>query len=854
MAEYARRIHHTTVTLDPGQSKAFRLPPMTPGAMVVNATVASITIPRLPPPGPTLPPRRTPLRAPVAPLSLTRRLSSLTSHAVPVAPRIDDPGGSFPPPETPTDLTMELLYGSQVVGTSAAHILFSATTKDDARDLRLTRRAGGTGTTTYVIEVNYPSVMPIVERRISPVAFQRAFDANWNQHPYVSVEVSPHYHVYVTFDDDFRKLYGLDNLDIDLGVPAAVPNIDRIKTTSIRFSIGHDLIPLPSNVVAPYQVPFVQLHVGLHQDGGKDSSFDLRFYLVSFSETVSYLTRVSSPILGNIVAIANQVPLVDLSVDDLARPIEAAIDGLGAAAFGPAITPWLQGEPDRDMFGLTFDTGRNEIVVKYIGRPPPPATDPVVLDPTRPPPAPDPNPRLFDTPDELPPPPPATSPLPGGGRITTSPGALASVNQIVVVMQENRSFDQVLGYLRKELGRVDVNGLSDDPNSLQLNRYDNGGGERIYRPQRAPETRWLSYDTPGPCHDFDCVKDQMLDGMAHFVSNFDKRLTGGALGASPALLQRVMDYFGADQLPAFAALARDFAICDAWHCAHAGPTWPNRFVTMTGDLNRSREGGVELNQPDFDHLAPLTAPTLFDHLTERGVSWRLYEHGYSFLRLYGRYTFDLQNIRSFVDPTAGFVADAAAGRLPQVTFIEPDYIDLPPGNDDHPPGDMADGQRFIATIVSALLDSPQWASTMLIITYDEHGGFYDHVAPPEGPPLLGDLRRYGPRVPAFVVSPFVGAGAVSHTLYDHTTIPATILRRFCSPHPPKLGPRADAANDLRDLMLPTARPRSAFNALHDQMMAVRNRPAPPAQPARKLRPWTDEDDFHSLLSYVRSFT
>src|SRR6185436_2658005 len=139
-----------------------------------------------------------------------------------------------------------------------------------------------------------------------------------------------------------------------------------------------------------------------------------------------------------------------------------------------------------------------------------------------------------------------------------------------------------------------------------------------------PETRWFSFETPGPCHEAECVRSQMTDGMKHFVSNFSKRV-----GSDRAKLQRVMDYFGPDQLPAYAALAQSFGICDKWFCSHIGPTWPNRFVTLTGDLNRDLEGEPELNQPDFNRLSPITRKTVFDHLTERGVTWRLYEHGYS---------------------------------------------------------------------------------------------------------------------------------------------------------------------------------------------------------------------------------
>ena len=162
------------------------------------------------------------------------------------------------------------------------------------------------------------------------------------------------------------------------------------------------------------------------------------------------------------------------------------------------------------------------------------------------------------------------------------------------------------------------------------------------------------------------------------------------------------------------------------------------------------------------------------------------------------------------------------GGLPSVTFVDPLFGDLPagagapPDNDDAPPADLADGQRFIGQIFTTLFTpniNKNWLRTMLIVVYDEHGGFYDHVPPPsDAPPLTGQSGgQLGPRVPAFVVSPWTPPGLVLKDTFDHTTIAATILRRFCSPHPPVMSPRVTAARDLRDalpLTTPHEKPRS----------------------------------------------
>ena len=161
-------------------------------------------------------------------------------------------------------------------------------------------------------------------------------------------------------------------------------------------------------------------------------------------------------------------------------------------------------------------------------------------------------------------------------------------------------------------------------------------------------------------------------------------------------------------------------------------------------------------------------------------------------------------------------------------MIEPDYIDLPPGNDDHPPADMANGQEFVNRIVQALIAGPQWGKTLLIITYDEHGGFYDHQKPPtNAPPLRGGRTTLGPRVPTFLVSPWIKRQDVIHSRFDHTSIGATILRRFAGlTPPPSVSARLDAATDLREaLSLTEPRPRSEFASIGLPTLNARRTPA-----------------------------
>jgi Phosphoesterase family len=169
---------------------------------------------------------------------------------------------------------------------------------------------------------------------------------------------------------------------------------------------------------------------------------------------------------------------------------------------------------------------------------------------------------------------------------------------------------------------------------------------------------------------------------------------------------------------------------------------------------------------------------------------------------------------------------------------------VPPGNDDHPPADIAAGQHLIAEVGRALTNSPQWAKTLLVITYDEHGGFFDHVPPPAAPPVSG-INRYGPRVPTFVVSPWVDRGKVTDVVFDHTSILKTIARRFLSAHPPDMGERMAAANDLSMVLTTSARQDRPNIPLP---------PAPPVSPLLAVQDFRPEDpqDFHALLRSMRA--
>ena len=391
-------------------------------------------------------------------------------------------------------------------------------------------------------------------------------------------------------------------------------------------------------------------------------------------------------------------------------------------------------------------------------------------------------------------PPGQLEPFPENPQPPLDPGRLANIDHIVVLMMENRSFDHMLGYLRKEGGRLDVDGLR--------------GGEK----NRYKGREYLSFLLPdivfneSPPHGHELVMNQIGAGrMDGFAAAFARQYEED--GADPG---RVMGYHNAARVPVYDALAREFTICQRWFAAHPGPTFCNRFYTLTGRLNRDIFGNFQFDNPHGNDFTPVHTRTIFDHLTEHGVSWQYYEHRYCFLRQFARYTFDESYIVDATDPTRGFFARAQAGTLPAVSFLDPNFVDEPDegDNDDGAPANIGAGQNLIGRIVNAVMQGPKWEKTLLVITYDEHGGFFDHVDPlqfrDKAVPVSG-IDHYGVRVPTFVISPWVDKGIASNVVFDHTSIAKTIARRFMSNDPPDLGARVAAANDLSLILRATPR-------------------------------------------------
>jgi phospholipase C len=381
---------------------------------------------------------------------------------------------------------------------------------------------------------------------------------------------------------------------------------------------------------------------------------------------------------------------------------------------------------------------------------------------------------------------------------------LRKIDHVVVLMLENRSFDHMLGYLTLEAGRADVDGLK-----ASMSNVYRGKTYKVRHLQRTALTK-----DEDPCHGGKCIEEQVSNNMGGFVSNFAKQRT------KAKLKDVVMGYYTGSDLPVYDHLAREFMVCDRWHCSVPGATWPNRLYSLCGQAAGSKD---PKQVPIYD------VPSFVRHLETNKVSWRWYTHDVGTLRFTDSKfrlgyvdKFAYFDRRSFLAPR-NFLDDARDGKLPAVSWIDPNFVDVsfigPAGsNDDHPPSDIKAGQELVLKTYSALVNSPNWRKTMLVITYDEHGGFFDHVLPPAAHDDKAAFRTYGVRVPAIVVSPFTPRASVSNETFDHTSIIKTILLRFCQKNGqiPNMGARVANANHLGStLSLAQARPPTPTEAFRD---------------------------------------
>jgi phospholipase C len=355
------------------------------------------------------------------------------------------------------------------------------------------------------------------------------------------------------------------------------------------------------------------------------------------------------------------------------------------------------------------------------------------------------------------------------------------IDHLVVLMMENRSYDHMLGYL--------PNGHGLTGEEYNLVEPANPESEKVYVSNAS------GYVTlPNPAHDVVSVEKQEYGDIEKIVtpapmSGFVKVQIETAKG-DVELGKKIMQCFDPDKIPALTTLAREFVLCDHWHSSVPGPTWLNRFFA-----HAATSDGVSFD--NVEHLYKMK--TIFDVLLENGLTWNVYygdipqsiilQHRGDKLGHFKRY-------HKFYD-------DIKNGELAAYSFIEPRFINFHQwkATDQHPPHDVRLGEYLIAEVYDTLRASQYWEKSLLVVLYDEHGGFYDRVPPPDNvlnpdgkvavnPPF--DFTRLGVRVPAVLVSPWVEKGQIDSTLYEHASLPATVRTLFGLPE--ALTARDRAAN------------------------------------------------------------
>ncbi|WCJ36275.1 non-specific phospholipase C6 [Euphorbia peplus] len=355
------------------------------------------------------------------------------------------------------------------------------------------------------------------------------------------------------------------------------------------------------------------------------------------------------------------------------------------------------------------------------------------------------------------------------------------IKTIVVLVMENRSFDHMLGWMKKSLN-PQINGVT--------------GTECNPLSTKNPSQKAICFTDdaefvdPDPGHSFEAVEQQVfgtntsIPSMSGFVEQ--------ALTMSPNLSETVMKGFRPESVPVYASLVSEFAVFDRWFSSIPGPTQPNRLFVYSATSHGSTSHVKKQLAKGYPQK------TIFDSLHENGKDFGVYFQNIP-TTLFYRNMRKLKYIFKFHQYDLNFKKDARDGKLPSLTVIEPRYFDLKgmPANDDHPSHDVANGQKLVKEVYETLRNSPQWNETLLVITYDEHGGFYDHVTTPfvnvpspdgnTGPaPSFFKFDRLGVRVPTIMVSPWIKKGTVvsgangpaANSEFEHSSVPATLKKIF----------------------------------------------------------------------------
>jgi len=380
--------------------------------------------------------------------------------------------------------------------------------------------------------------------------------------------------------------------------------------------------------------------------------------------------------------------------------------------------------------------------------------------------------------------------------MAASQSLLPKINHIVLLMLENRSFDHMLGFLYQASKNLSPLGQPFEGLTGQESNPDASGKavsvfpiqptdpHAYLQPGADPGEGYLNtnsqlfgkQDAPSPIAP--ATNNGFVTNFAYTLGWESKEPGSVAAGTQPS---QIMGIYTPAALPVLSKLATGYAVCDYWYASAPTETFPNRaFVAMATSQGFVQDKSCKI----------YTAPSIFTALSKKSATWSVY--GYDAPPLTRGSVSDIKNApETQFGEFADFQRAAKSASLANYVFLEPQWGSS--GNSQHPNYDVSKGEQFLHDIYYSLIGTPVWNQTLLIITYDEHGGCYDHVPPPENaiPPdnsageLNFDFKRFGVRVPTVLVSPLIAAGTVfrtaSATPFDHTSILATLEARFGVP-------------------------------------------------------------------------
>jgi len=398
------------------------------------------------------------------------------------------------------------------------------------------------------------------------------------------------------------------------------------------------------------------------------------------------------------------------------------------------------------------------------------------------------------------------------------------IEHIFVVMLENRSFDHLLGF--SQIQGTDPSGKPTKIEGLTGKESNlSPSGETVT--VSSPADFLMDY---GPGHEFSDVKEQICGKGGTYSSpapspgQNDPNITNSGYITNFIRYDRknpesIMKCYSPDQLPVLTTLAKEFAVCDHWFSSLPGPTWPNRYfvhAASSGGLDDSPSFSREFTSVLYDGFK-FDNGTIYDQLDNDKRDWKIY-FGDEFPQALSIAEMRANFAKHF-RPFSQFKQDVNDPQFPSsYVFLEPDYHAFTGkyrgGTSQHPNDDVTSGERLLKDIYESIRGSPLWEKSLLIITYDEHGGFFDHVVPPAtvhpGDSITSpgnnhndfDFRQLGVRVPTLVISPLVAKGTIDHNTYDHTSVLATAEGLFKLGSLTKRDGTAQTLNHLLKLKAP----------------------------------------------------